>query len=177
MKPLDPETRGLGNTGKDLLSPRRRVAASPRPEYLAFKVLAACMLILAFFLPMSSCSYTVPINKDAGDPGTETRTSIMYAREYVDLDEIGGWLNILAFTWPFLLLLLQWRFSGKKYSWLLSGSGVLLAVFSVTAVYTWADIGKPLIGAYVGGGGAIALFVIYMVEMIPYFIKREHKES
>ena len=177
MKSLDPETRGLGDTGKDLLSTRRRVAASPRPEYLAFKILAACMLILAFFLPMSSCSYTVPIDRDAGDPGTETRTSIMYAREYVDLDEIGGWLNILAFTWPFLLLLLQWRFSGKKYSWLLSGSGVLLAVFSVAAVYTWADIGKPLIGAYVGGGAAIALFAVYTTELILYFRKRGRKES
>ncbi|MDF1526025.1 MAG: hypothetical protein P1S59_07135 [bacterium] len=39
----------------------------------------------------------MPIDRDAADPNTETRTSIMYAREYVDLDEIGGWLNILAF--------------------------------------------------------------------------------
>jgi hypothetical protein len=114
---------------------------------------------------MSSCSYTVPIDKDAGDPGTETRTSIMYAREYIDLNEAGAWLNILAFTWPILLLGLQWRFSGRKYSYLFTGSGVLLSVFSAVVVYTWADIGTPLIGAWAGGGAAVALFTIYVIEL------------
>jgi hypothetical protein len=145
--------------------------------YPAIKLLAACLLLLSFFLPMSSCSYTVPIDRDAADPNTETRISIMYAREYVDLDEIGGWLNILAFFWPIPLLLLQWRFSGRKYSYLLTGSGVFLAAFSAVVVYTWADIGKPLIGAYVGGGAAIALFAVYTTELIQYFRKRGRKES
>ena len=152
--------------------------------YQIIKILAACMLLLSFFLPMSSCSYTVPIElgveegaSDTGRVPTETKTAIMYAREYVDLDEIGGWLNILAFTWPFPLLLLQWRFSGRKYSYLLTGSGILLAVFSAAVVYTWADIGKPLIGAYVGGGAAIALFVLYVTELVQFFRKRGHKEN
>ena len=138
----------------------------------AIKLLATCLLLLSFFLPMSSCSYTVPIDRDAADPNTETRTSIIYAREYVDLDEIGGWLNILAFFWPFPLLLLQWRFSGRKYSYLLTGSGVFLAAFSAAVVYTWADIGKPLIGAYVGGGAAVVLFGSYVGELVGYFRKR-----
>ena len=146
-------------------------------NYQIAKIVAACLLLLSFFLPMSSCSYTVPIDRDAADPNTETRTSIMYAREYVDLDEIGAWLNILAFFWPFPLLLLQWRFSGKKYSYLLTGSGVFLAAFSTAVVYAWADIGKPLIGAYVGGGAAIALFAVYTNELIQYFRMRGRKES
>jgi hypothetical protein len=140
--------------------------------YPAIKLLAACLLLLSFFLPMSSCSYTVPIDRDAADPNTETRTSIMYAREYVDLDEIGGWLNILAFFWPFPLLLLQWRFSGRKYSYLLTGSGVFLAAFSTAVVYTWADIGKPLIGAYMGGGAVLLLFGVYAAELVQFFRKR-----
>ena len=140
--------------------------------FQVIKIVAACILLLSFFLPMSSCSYTVPIDKDAGDPGTETRTSIMYAREYTDLNEIGAFLNILAFTWPILLIGLQWRFSGKKYSYLFTGSGVLLAVFSTMVVYTWADIGTPLIGAYMGGGAALALFVLYLVEFIQIFRTR-----
>ena len=137
------------------------------------------MLLISFFLPMSSCSYTIPVElgveegaSGTGEVPTETRTAIMYAREYVDLDEIGGWLNILAFTWPFFLLLLQWRLSGRKYSYLLTGSGVLLAVFSAAVVYTWADIGKPLIGAYVGGSAALALFGAYIVELVKFFKKR-----
>jgi len=141
------------------------------------KIVAACMLLVAFFLPMSSCSYTVPIDRDVGDPGTETRITIMYAREYIDLDEIGGWLNILAFTWPLLLLFLQWRFAGSKYSYLLTGSGILLSVFSGIAVYTWADIGKPLIGAYVGGGAAILLFGTYVVELVRFFRKRSESAA
>ena len=184
MEPLDTETRRPGDTEKDLSSPRHRVTESPRPEYEALKILAACLLLLSFFLPMSSCSYTVPIElgvgegaSDTGNVPSETRTSIMYAREYADLDEIGGWLNILAFFWPFPLLLLQWRFSGRKYSYLLTGSGVFLAAFSAAVVYTWADIGNPLVGAYVGGGAAIALFVLYVNELVQFFRKRGHKES
>ena len=147
--------------------------------YQAVKILAACALLLSFFLPMSSCSYTVPVELgvDEGASGTgkvptETRISIMYAREYVDLDEIGGWLNILSFCWTIPLFVLQWRFSGKKYSYLLTGSGVFLAAFSAAVVYAWADIGKPLIGAYVGGGAALALFGSYIAELVRYFRKR-----
>lgn len=140
------------------------------------KIAAACLLLLSFFLPMSSCSYTVPIDKKAGDPGTETRTSIMYAREYTNMDEVGGWLNILAFTWPILLIGLQWRFSDRKYSYLFTGSGVLLAVFSAVVVYTWADIGTPLLGAYVGGGAAGVLLMIYLVELFQYIRKERHSQ-
>ena len=142
----------------------------------AIKILAACLLLISFFLPMSSCSYTVPIElggeegvSGAGNIPTETRTTIMYPREYVDLDEIGSWLNILAFTWPFLLFLLQWRCSGRRYSVLLTWSGLFLSVLSVAAVFTWADIGKPLIGAYVGGGAALALLGSYTTELIQHF--------
>ena len=146
------------------------------------KLVGVGILLLSFFLPMSSCSYTVPIDLviNESDPASsdvpeETRTTIMYAREYVDLGEIGAWLNILAFTWPLLLILLHWRFAGRKYSWLIICSGVLLSVFSAGVVYAWADIGKPLIGAYVGGGAAVVLFAVYVGELVEYFKKRnEH---
>ena len=152
--------------------------------FRVIKILAGCLLLLSFFLPMSSCSYTVPIDvvpgetyPDGREIPTETRTVINYAREYMDLKETGGWLNILAFTWPILLIGLQWRFSGRKYSWLFTGSGVLLSVFSAVVVYTWADIGTPLIGAWVGGGAVLALFVLYLVELVQIFRNRGHKET
>ena len=148
------------------------------------KTVAACLLLLSFFLPMSSCSYTVPIDVEPGETypdgskiPTETRTVINYAREYVDLKEVGGWLNILAFTWPIPLIGLQWRFSGRKYSYLLTGSGVLLSVFSAAVVYTWADIGTPMVGAWVGGGGAVALIAIYFVELVQVRRERAHNKS
>jgi hypothetical protein len=146
------------------------------------KIAAASLLLISFFLPMSSCSYTVPIDVDPNETlsdgskiPTETRTTIMYAREYNDLKEIGAWLNILAFTWPILLIGLQWRYSGSKHSYLFQGLGVLLSIFSAVAVYTWADIGKPLIGAYVGGGSAVLLFALYVGELIHFFRERGHK--
>jgi len=142
------------------------------------RIVAAVALLLSFFLPMSSCSYTVPIDVDPGETlpdgskiHTETRTVINYAREYLDLDEIGAWLNMLAFFWPIGLLLLQRRFSGKKYPFLFSGSGVLLSVFSMAVIYTWADLGKPLVGAYLGGSAALVLFAVYTVELVQYFRK------
>ena len=132
------------------------------------KILASALLILSFFLPISSCSYTVPINEDASTPGVETRTTIMYAREYLELGEYGAWLNLMAFTWPVILLPLQWKFAKRNYSWVLAVAGIPLSVLSCTAIYTWADIGKPLIGAYVGGGAAIALFIMYASESAGY---------
>ena len=148
------------------------------------KIVAACLLLLSFFLPMSSCSYTVPMDLDANEaavdetsPARETRYVYNYPREYLDLHEVGGWLNILSFFWPVPILLLQWKYSGRRYSVLLSWSGLLLSVLSAAAVYTWADIGKPMIGAYIGGGAAVALFVLYLVELVQVFRKRAHKES
>jgi len=180
LKPSDTETRGHGDTGKELFSPRRRVSASSRPVYPVIKIVAACLLLISFFLPMSSCSYTVPIDvvpgetySDGSKIPTETRTVINYAREYLDMSEIGAWLNILAFIWPILLIGVQWRFSGRKYSYLLTGSGILLSVFSAVVVYTWADIGTPLIGAYVGGGAVVVLFVSYVWELIHFFRQGE----
>jgi hypothetical protein len=146
--------------------------------FQVIKIAAACLLLFSFFLPMSSCSYTVPIDVVPGDTypdgreiPTETRTVINYAREYLDLNETGGWLNILAFTWPILLIGLQWRFSGGKYSFLFTFAGVLLSVLSAAAVYTWADIGVPMIGAYVGGGAAGVLLMVYLVELFQYIRK------
>ena len=139
-----------------------------KTQYQFIKFFASALLLISFFLPMSSCSYTVPINEDASVPGVETRTTIMYAREYLEFDEYGAWLNLLAFTWPVLLLPLQWQFRGRKYAWLLTGGGIPLSILSCAAVYTWADIGKPLVGAYVGGGAAIALFILYAAELTEY---------
>jgi hypothetical protein len=145
------------------------------------RIVASGILLLSFFLPMSSCSYTVPIELGIDEPPsdtteipTETRTTIIYASEYLDPDEIGAWLNLLAFTWPILFILLQWKFSGRKYSFLFSGSGVFLSIFSAVVIYTWADLGKPLIGAYVGGSAAIALFAIYLSELIQYLRRGRH---
>ena len=184
MKPSDTETRGLGETGNKPSSPRLRVSASPRQILSAIKIIAALLLLLSFFLPMSSCSYNVPLEwgvdgspADAGTVTTETRTTIMYAREYIEPGEIGAWLNLLAFTWAFPLLGLQWRFTPGRYSWLFSGSGVLLAVFSAAVIYAWADIGRPLIGAYVGGVAAVALFVLYLIELGQVLKKRNENAA
>lgn len=143
------------------------------------KLFAAVLLLLSFFLPMSSCSYTVPINADPGETypdgseiPIETRTTLNYAREYIDLSEFGAWLNILAFFWPFPLILLQWRLAGKKHSVLLIWCGLCLSVLSAVAVYSWADIGTPLIGAWIGGGAAIALFIMYVTELVRYLRER-----
>jgi hypothetical protein len=145
----------------------------------AIKILAACLLLLSFFLPMSSCSYSVPIelgvDERAPGPGnvhTETRTTIIYAREFTDPEDIGTWLNMLAFIWPLLLIFLQWKFSGRQASSLIPWAGVLLAVFSAVVIYTWADFGKPLIGAYVGGSAVLALFAMYTAELIYRFRER-----
>jgi hypothetical protein len=148
------------------------------------KFAAACLLLLSFFLPMSSCSYDVPLElglegppADAVKISTETRTTILYPREYVEPGEIGAWLNLLAFTWPFLLFFPQWKFSGRRYSLLFTWAGLLLSVFSAFAIYAWADIGKPLLGAYTGGGAAVALFMLYLTELVQIFWKKSHKES
>jgi hypothetical protein len=137
-------------------------------HYQVIKIIAAVLLLLAFFLPMSSCSYNVTIDSDGAETRTEKRVVINYAREYVDLGEVGAWLNILAFTWPFPLLFLQWRYRGRKYSVLLTWTGLFLSLMSAVAVYTWADIGTPLIGAYVGGGATLLLFGSYAAELMGY---------
>ena len=141
-------------------------------HYQAIKIAAAVLLLLAFFLPMSSCSYTVNIDSGSTEARTEKRVVINYASEYVDLGEGGAWLNILAFTWPFPLLFLQWRYNGRKYSVLLIWTGLLLSVVSAVVVYAWADIGTPLVGAYAGGGAALTLFAAHAAELARYFRKR-----
>lgn len=130
-------------------------------------------MLFSFFLPMTSCSYTVPLemNVEEAAPGsagvtTETRTTIIYAREFVDPGEVGAWLNMLSFTWPFFLIFLQWKSSGKRIFLLLSWTGVLLSVLSAVVIYSWADIGEPLIGAYVGGGAVLLLFTVYVLELV-----------
>jgi hypothetical protein len=137
-----------------------------------FKFTAAFLLLVSFFLPMSSCSYTVPLEPGVNESGpvsgksaTERRTVIMYAREYIDFREPGSWLNLLSFTWPLLVITLQFRYNGKRALLLLPSTGMLLSVLSAAVIYAWADVGKPLIGAYVGWCAALALFVIYLAEL------------
>jgi hypothetical protein len=149
-----------------------------KKHWKIMKYAAAGMLLLSFFLPMSSCSYTVPLDlsvKDApsgaAERPSETRAVVNYARKYVDFSEAGAWLNLLAFTWPIPVLFLQWRYQKRKYSFLLSGSGVLLSCLSMVVIYTWADLGRPLVGAYAGGSASLVLLVVYGVELMRFFRK------
>ena len=137
------------------------------------KYLAAFVLLVSFFLPMSSCSYTVPLElgTDGTPPGakkvkTETRTVTIYAMEYIDPHEPGSWLNLFSFLWPILVIALQYKLRGKRARILLASSGAILSAVSAAVIYVWADIGKPLIGAYVGWCAALGLFVIYLSELV-----------
>lgn len=146
------------------------------------KYLAALALLVSFFLPMSSCSYTVPLEMggegavpESGGPRTETRTVTMYAREFIDFREPGSWFNVLSFLWPMFVIPLQLRFRGPRARILLPTTGASFAVVSAVVIYLWADVGKPLIGAYVGGCAAAGLLVAYLMELVEAF--RKGKDS
>ena len=136
------------------------------------KAAAACLLMISFFLPISSCSYTVPLElgmegKGPGNGGgpAEERTVVFSPREYTDLSEAGSWLNLLGFFWPLLVLGFQAGFRGRRSRLLLPSAGVALSILTGAVVYTWASVGKPLIGAYLGAGAALVLLGVYLSEL------------
>ena len=136
------------------------------------KITAAALLLVSYFLPISSCSYTVPLDLGAAEQGAgpeqtavEEKRVIFYPRAYLDPKEPASWLNFLGFTWPIFLLVLQWKSRGRRASWLLPSAGVLLSLLSAAVIYAWAGAGKPLIGAWVGWCASATLFAGFLAEL------------
>ena len=136
------------------------------------KIAAAALLLVAFFSPISSCTYTVPLDPGAQGNGAapdgarvEEKAVTFRASEYLHLKEAASWLNLLAFTWPFLLVGLQLKWSGPRAAIILPSAGVLLSLMSAAVVTAWAGAGKPLIGAWAGWLASASLLAVFLVEL------------
>ncbi len=89
------------------------------------------------------------------------------ASEYLELGEVGSWINLLAFTWPFFLVGLQLKYRGGPAKILFPSVGVLFSLMSAAVIGAWAvGVGKPLIGAWAGWLASAALFVVFLAELM-----------
>ena len=144
-------------------------------DLLLLKVIAGVLLLVSFFLPMSGCTYTTPVFKDPDSADvvvTGVRTNIHYANDGLSLASPTDWSITIPFIWPFIMVGIQMKWSGRKMSWLAPLAGVVMAGLSGSVIYFFVSMGEPLIGAWLGAGAVALLLAIHMAELYRRFVRR-----
>ncbi len=136
--------------------------------YLVIKKIAAILLALCFFLPLSRCEYKyleqVPASDDTRlsesvavppDQGTRQEGKYIVPAKWVDEGDLFGWLTVLAFYWPIISVLVSKKFTyGAWYVFL----EPLLAVGTLYFVWIYAvGIGRTLPAGYAALAAASTL--------------------
>jgi hypothetical protein len=125
------------------------------------RLVAAIGLICASVLPLSECSrrenHLLPIDRSISHqlfPQTNADFGYPYAYQMVDFSA-SGIVTVMAFIWPFLLILAARRWSGPRMRWVLQVLELLLCAGTIYWVNTLTLGGRWLYGAYVGVSAAI----------------------
>jgi hypothetical protein len=124
------------------------------------KRIAAVILMVAFFLPLSQCRAPTPPTNDA----QELKMEVTYAYSAYQWPGAESFAAFFAFFWP-----VMFSFLGRVKSKLLINSiELLLCVGTGFMLFALTYMGSLLLGAYV----AIALLVVYSLATANQIRKR-----
>jgi hypothetical protein len=160
------------------------------------KIAVAIILFVSLFLPFSSCSKvvdkhgkTIPYTAQNGelkqDPDllkdSRTVTTIRYILTSFEIDNEDHWMLLLGFIWPWPLLMVRRRLTGKLTRRALFVAEPGFAAFACWIIFSESLFG-PEIGAWTSLSANIALFVLWLIEAVLSFriiklAKTEQKEA
>jgi hypothetical protein len=117
--------------------------------------LAAALLLVALFLPLSRCSEQPPGDTPGGDaaaggaaPSAPTTSRYYYAWTDFDALEPWSWLIFLAFLWPLPFLAHEALARGKAARIWVNAIQIPLGAGSITLVYYRTFLHELWIGGY-----------------------------
>jgi hypothetical protein len=135
------------------------------------KLAAAAVLLACLALPEYTCSkYVGPDGQvvsagPGGVPLTPYREirERHYPLESFSARDVGSWLTLLVFTWPWPVLIYFWRGThAGVLRWLVWLAEPLLAAGSAYAVWTASSLGTRAAGAYL----AMAANTVYLCAWV-----------
>lgn len=142
------------------------------------KLTAAAVLLACLTLPEYTCTkYVGPDGKEVS-AGSEDRPTTAYREiqekhyplESFSVREIGSWLTLLAFVWPWPILVYwfrdtQWRVANRGLTRLVSLAEPLLSVGSGYVVWATSSLGTRAFGAYLALAANAAYLGAWVAEV------------
>jgi hypothetical protein len=124
------------------------------------KRIAAIILLVSFFLPLSQCSVTPPPRQEH----QEVKNEVIYAYSAYEWPSFGGFAALAAFVWPMWFAFRK----SKSPKMLLNSLELLLCASTVYMLAALTYLGSWLYGAYLA---AVAIGV-YLLATFHQIIKR-----
>lgn len=129
------------------------------------RIIAMALILCSLALPLSRCErYRVEsenINTVTKNEAVEIEYT--YAKDWFVLTEWQGWLAILSFSWPLIVILGRWRSNKIRESQVTLWTEIFLCLGSGYVIWAVSSFGERLFGAYVVLSG-MALYLIAAVR-------------
>jgi hypothetical protein len=130
------------------------------------KAIAIALILFSLVLPLSRCSRDDVRLQEGSliiDPTQKpVRFDYQYPKDWFLFSEVIGWLALLTYTWPLILLLVKWKFQNAAQSRAMKWAEVFLCIGGGTMVWELSSFGERLVGAYV----ALAGMGLYLITTI-----------
>ncbi|MEJ2200272.1 MAG: hypothetical protein P8X63_04560 [Desulfuromonadaceae bacterium] len=129
---------------------------------LPLRHIATALVLISLALPLSRCQKKVvlPQEEQVSSVATEEPVEFEYTypHDWFELDEWTGWVALLTFAWPPLVLLARHRSRRLRESMAFKGMEVLLSAGGGYIIWLLSAFGERLVGFYV----AISAMAIYL---------------
>lgn len=114
------------------------------------RIIATALILCSLFLPLSRCaSYRAESEEIRAVTKNEpVQFEYTYAKDWFVLTEWQGWLALLSFSWPLIVLLGRWRSSKIRESQVTKWLEILLCLGSGYLIWALSSFGERLFGAY-----------------------------
>lgn len=120
------------------------------------KRVAAVLILISFFLPLSRCTRATEHADDAGKVATSTVEHTDYSAMSIVEPELGGVIILFLFVWPlFLQLVLASRFQHFERSYLVLVGEIILLTATCMVAFQLASMGEIRYGAIVFAVAAV----------------------
>ena len=137
------------------------------------KRIAAIFLLVAFFLPLSQCTITMP---NAETKAIEKKTHVIYAYTAYEWPSVQSLATYAAFIWPltFGIASLVWPSLNQK--WMIGVLEMLLCVGSGFTLFGLSFLGSLQYGGYIAWGAIGIYFITTSVEFATRIRKKWSKQ-
>ena len=129
------------------------------------RIIAMALILCSLALPLSRCErYRVESeNINAVKKNEAVEFEYTYAKDWFVLTEWQGWLAILSFSWPLIVILGRWRSRKLRESQVTQWTEIILCLGSGYIIWALSSFGERLFGAYVVLSG-MALYLVAAVR-------------
>ena len=132
-------------------------------ELSILRIIATVLILCSLTLPLSRCERKSYVLKDGNitavaknDP---VKFNYQYAKDWFHLREWQGWLVLLSFSWPLVMLFARWKSRKIGKSQVTQWAEILLCLGSGYIFWTISSFGERLFGAYIALSG-MAVYLI-----------------